>query len=303
MKKIIFTLLVLCALSLNAQDLFVGTYNIRNKNSSDSIKGNVWQKRSQVICDLINFEQPQIFGAQEVLYEQLNDMLLLLDNYDYVGVGRDDGKTKGEYSAIFYKKDRLKKLDSGHFWLNETPNKPVKGWDAACVRICTWAEFEDKTTKLRFYFFTLHMDHVGVIARKESAKLIIKKIKEINTKALPVVVTGDFNVDQNNEIYSIFTNSGILKDSYTSAKQRFCENGTFNSFSSDLKTDGRIDHIFVSPIFEVNNYAVLTDGYWTENKQISDNIQGNDAPKEISFKQYTKRTPSDHYPVFVKLHL
>ena len=114
----------------------------------------------------MNFESPDIFGAQEVLYAQLGDLLGALDGYDYIGVGRDNGKTKGEYAAIFYKKDRMKLLDKGNFWLNETPNKPKLGWDAACIRICSWGEFEQAETGFRFYYFNLHMDHVGVVARR-----------------------------------------------------------------------------------------------------------------------------------------
>ena len=113
--------------SLSAQ-MLVGSYNIRYKANSDSINGNVWQKRCQVLCDQVNFMAPDIFGAQEVLHVQLNDMLADLDGYDYIGVGRDDGKTGGEYAAIFYKTDRLRLLDQGNFWISETPDRPGLGW-------------------------------------------------------------------------------------------------------------------------------------------------------------------------------
>ena len=196
MKRYFTFALALCfCMALSAQNLFVGTYNIRNHNSSDDSKGNVWAKRCQVICDQLNFEDPDIFGTQEVLVGQLHDLLKGLDGYGYVGVGRDDGKEDGEYSAIFYKKDRLELLQKGNFWLNETPDKPVLGWDAACVRICSWGEFRQKETGFRFYYFNLHMDHIGIVARREAAKLVVKKIKEI-AKGAPSVLTGDFNVDQ-----------------------------------------------------------------------------------------------------------
>ena len=163
MKRYFTFALALCfCMALSAQNLFVGTYNIRNHNSSDDSKGNVWTKRCQVICDQLNFEDPDIFGTQEVLVGQLHDLLKGLDGYGYVGVGRDDGKEDGEYSAIFYKKDRLELLQKGNFWLNETPDKPVLGWDAACVRICSWGEFRQKKTGFRFYYFNLHMDHIGI---------------------------------------------------------------------------------------------------------------------------------------------
>lgn len=295
----LFFLLLLAGQAI-AQSLFVGSYNIRYHNSGDDQNGNVWSTRCKVICDQLNFEDLDIFGAQEVLDEQLNDLLRQLDNYAYIGVGRDDGKKAGEYAAIFYKKDRITLLRDGHFWLSETPNKPGLGWDAACVRICTWGEFEQKTTGLRFFFFNLHMDHVGTIARREAARLVVKRIGEM-AQGKPVVLTGDFNVDQNDEIYSIFTSSSLLADSYECARFRFAENGTFNSFNPDLKTDSRIDHVFVSPAFTVDRYAVLTNCYWTDSPDAVAQ-RGNDAPSEVSLTPHVRRLPSDHYPVLVKLH-
>ena len=303
MKKycLTFILFALAAMQLSAQ-MLVGSYNIRYKNDGDSIKGNAWGKRCQVICDQVNFMSPDIFGTQEVLHGQLLDMRDRLDGYDYIGVGRDDGKTGGEYEAIFYKTDRLRILDQGNFWLSETPDRPGLGWDAACVRICTWGKFtrQNATNDEAFYFFNLHMDHVGVVARREAAKLIVTKIREI-AQGAPVVVTGDFNVDQKDEIYRTFTDSGLLKDSFMAARLRFAENGTFNSFDADLYTDSRIDHVFVSPSIQVDSYGVLTNGYWVPNEQTEEKLKGHDAPQEISFSKYSRRVPSDHYPVFVRL--
>lgn len=304
MKRIVFSLLLiaLVSFSLSAQ-LLVGSYNIRYKNGGDSVNGNVWEKRCQVICDQVNFMAPDIFGTQEVLHGQLIDMQARLDGYDYIGVGRDDGKTQGEYEAIFYKRACLRLLDQGHFWLSETPDKPGLGWDAACVRICSWGKFAKMTATddEAFFFFNLHMDHVGVVARREAAKLIVAKIREIAHDA-PVIVTGDFNVDQTNEIYSIFVESGILKDSYQAARLRFAENGTFNSFNVDLYTSSRIDHVFVSPGTQVDAYAVMTDGYWVPSLDPGNMVKGHDAPQEIDFSCYARHLPSDHYPVFVRLN-
>ena len=303
MKKycLTFILFALAAMQLSAQ-MLVGSYNIRYKNDGDSIKGNAWGKRCQVICDQVNFMSPDIFGTQEVLHGQLLDMRDRLDGYDYIGVGRDDGKTGGEYEAIFYKTDRLRILGQGNFWLSETPDRPGLGWDAACVRICTWGKFtrQNATNDEAFYFFNLHMDHVGVVARREAAKLIVTKIREI-AQGAPVVVTGDFNVDQKDEIYRTFTDSGLLKDSFMAARLRFAENGTFNSFDADLYTDSRIDHVFVSQSIQVDSYGVLTNGYWVPNEQTEEKLKGHDAPQEISFSKYSRRLPSDHYPVFVRL--
>ena len=300
-------LALLFSVQIGAQELYVGSYNIRYKNGDDAANGNSWEQRCPVLCDQVNFEHPDVFGAQEVLESQLKDMLLRLDGYDYIGVGRDDGKTKGEYAAIFYDKQKLRLVDSGHFWLSETPDKPSLGWDAACIRICTWGLFNGngndnvndnlnlndngrstsgrllpkgrKNEKgLQFYFFNLHMDHVGVVARREAAKLVVERIRQMAGDSVPVVLTGDFNVDQHDEIYSIFTQSGLV-DSYMDARLRFAENGTFNGWHQEQKTDSRIDHVFVSQHFTVDRYGILTNTYWTDQR----------------------RLPSDHYPVFVKL--
>ncbi len=302
MNRFLFLFLALCmSIAMNAQNLFVGTYNIRYHNDADDRAGNVWTKRCQVICDQINFEDPDIFGAQEVLVGPLHDLLRGLDGYDYIGVGRDDGKEAGEYAAIFYKKDRIERLRDGHFWLNETPDKPALGWDAACIRICTWGEFRQKQSGMKFYYFNLHMDHVGIVARREAAKLVVKRIKEI-AKGAPVVLTGDFNVDQTDEIYSIFTKSGVLKDSYECARIRFAENGTFNDFHPDYTSTSRIDHVLVSPSLTVDRYAILDNMYWTADPAVTDDNKSNQAPGEVSFRKGVLRTASDHYPVLVKLH-
>ena len=318
MKKLLLLALILASLQLSSQQMLVGSYNIRYKNANDSINGEVWTKRCQVICDQVNFMAPDIFGTQEVLYPQLQDMKKALDGYDYIGIGRDDGKRGGEHEAIFYKTDKLQLLNHGDFWLSETPEKPGLGWDAACIRICTWGKFSVKVldTQYRrglfnrglkpkekvFYFFNLHMDHVGVVVRREAAKLVVAKIREI-AQGAPVILTGDFNVDQNDEIYTIFTNSGLLKDSYDAARIRFAENGTFNAFKTNYFTTSRIDHVFVSPSAKVEAYGVFTDSYWTPDNDPNDNIKASDAPQQISFDTYIRHNPSDHYPVFVKVKL
>ena len=316
-KLLLLALIIVASFQLSAQQMLVGSYNIRYKNANDSISGEVWAKRCQVICDQMNFMAPEIFGTQEVLYVQLQDMQKALDGYDYIGVGRDDGQHGGEHEAIFYKTDKLQLLDHGDFWLSETPDKPGLGWDAVCIRICTWGKFAVKAQNEQrhglfnrrkkepqqvFYFFNLHMDHVGVVARREAAKLVVAKVREI-AQGAPVFVTGDFNVDQNDEIYTIFTKLGLLKDSYDAARIRFAENGTFNAFKTNYFTTSRIDHVFVSPNTKVEAYGVFTNSYWTPDDDPDDNLKASDAPQQISFDTYIRHNPSDHYPVFVKVKL
>ncbi len=284
-KHFLLILSMIAALAVNGQELTVGTYNIRNNNRGDYKIFSGWNQRKEAMCAEINFIYPDLLGCQEVTHQQIVDMLALLSDYAYLGVGREDGKEEGEYSPIYYKKDRFKLLDSGTFWLAEEPTKPVMGWDAACKRVCTWGYFKDKKSKQKFYFFNTHMDHIGVIARREGAKLIMKKMKELMKTGEPVVLTGDFNVDQYNEIYTIFSESDLLKDCYANAKYRFAPNGSFNDFNPEGYTDARIDHIFVSKDVDVMRYAILNETDWRA---------GADGKK-------ARHVLSDHYPVFAKI--
>jgi len=303
MKSIVLRFVLIyfciCSLTLNAQKLTVATYNIRNENAWDIKNGNGWPERCPVICGLVQFHDFDIFGTQEVLHGQLVDMLGKLHNYSTIGVGRDDGKEKGEYEAIFYKKDKFKLIKSGGFWLSKDTNKPNLGWDAAYIRMCTWGKFQVKKDGFTFWFFNLHMDNEGVVARRESSKLVLNKIKEM-CKTGTVILTGDFNVDQHNESYTLINTSGILKDAYDLAKIRYALNGTFNNFEPNLKTDSRIDHIFVTSNMKVERYGILTDSYRSANGDGKD-IKSTNFPKEVSLQQHLIRLPSDHYPVEVQL--
>ena len=181
--------------------------------------------------------------------------------------------------------------------VNLESERPNKGWDAVLPRICTWGKFRDKQTGFTFLFFNLHMDHIGVQARAESAKLILKKLKEFPEK-LPAILTGDCNVDQHNESYLLLDNSGIMRDSYQIADFRYVPNGTFNAFHADRKTDSRIDHLFLTKEFDVKKYGVLTDTYRSEAKDAK-NEQNANFPKEVSMQKHVARVPSDHFPVMI----
>jgi len=271
----------------------IGTYNLRYANHGDSVHGNGWGQRLPVIAGLIRFHDLDIFGTQEGLYPQLKGLRDSLPGYTYIGIGRDDGQQAGEHSAIFYKTLVFTVLDKGDFWLSTITDRPNKGWDAVLPRICTWGKFRENSSGFVFYMFNLHMDHVGVKARAESAKLILAKIKEFPA-GMPIILTGDFNVDQSSESYALINESGVLKDSYELSPIKYALNGTFNSFRTDSKTDSRIDHIFVSGQFSVRRYAVLTDTYRTRNDSTA--VQGSpNFPKEVSLSRYTARTPSDHF--------
>ena len=274
MKKISVCLVFLIATSIAyAQTYRIATYNVRYDNKGDSL--NPWQQRLPGIVQMINFYDFDIFGAQEVLNNQREDLSKALPGFDYIGIGREDGDKKGEFSPIYFKTDKFKLLQKGTFWLAETTDKPVKGWDAALPRICSWGQFEDRKTGLRFFMFNTHFDHRGVQARKQSAQLILDKIKSIAGNA-PVVLTGDFNVDQFNESYTLLNTSGVMKDAFTTAPIKLATNGTFNSFDITTKTDRRIDHIFLTAAFEAKRYGILTD-------------------------TYNGKFPSDHFPVMIEV--
>ena len=295
------TLIASCGTSRRVTTLQVGSYNIRYENKGDSLKGNGWGQRLPIIAQQILFHDLEIFGTQEGYIGQLEGMKALLPGYEYIGVGRDDGKQAGEHSAIFYKTEVFDLLDHGDFWLSQTPDVPSIGWDAALNRICTWGHFRVKATRQELYYMSLHMDHIGVQARMESAKLVVDKIKEI-CGGKPVVLTGDFNVDQNNPIYNVFTGSGILSDSYEICEIRYALDGTANGFDPNSFTTSRIDHVFVTPGTRVIRYGVLTDTYRTMTPEAQKYENGN-FPKEISFQAYQARTPSDHFPLKVILQL
>ena len=292
MKHIASLVTVLAmALSVTAQSISIGSYNIRNANATDAKNGNAWAERCPRITSLVHYEAWDIVAMQEVLDAQLQDLRQELKDYDYVGVGRNDGATKGEYVPIFFKKSRIKCHQQGTFWLSETPEVVgSKGWDAALPRICTWAHLEDKTTKWKFWVFNLHLDHIGKEARVQSARLVLQKIGEMCGDA-PFIVTGDFNVNQHSDVYAELTHSKNLFDTYHRAHSRMAENGTFNGFNVEMNQDSRIDHIFVSKHFNVHRYGVLTPFYWKK------------PTAETPQKGSQLRHYSDHFPITSLLEL
>lgn len=167
-------------------------YNIRMNTTGD--KENAWPLRKDNVAGLLKFHEADIFNVQEALPEQMDDLSAMFPEFDHIGVGRDDGKRSGEHMGIFYRKARFEKLDDGMFWLSETPDKPGFGWDAVCNRYVSWIKLKDKTTKKSFYVLDTHFDHRGVKAREESAKMILKYIKDINKENLPLILTGDLNL-------------------------------------------------------------------------------------------------------------
>lgn len=232
------------------------TFNIRMDTPHDSL--NSWEYRKDTVCKYIQMKNLDIFGMQEVLHHQLMDLKEGLPGYEAVGVGREDGKEKGEYSPLFYRTDKYEVLDSNTFWLSQYPDSAgFIGWDGACTRIATWAKFKDKATGKIFMGVNTHFDHVGVEARREGALLIIQRIKEI-VGDKPAVVTGDFNVNDESEAYkTITTNEFVLRDAYKMTENKVGPNYTFHDYGRyPMEQREKIDFIFVTPQIKVLNTEI-----------------------------------------------
>lgn len=267
-----FIFLLCAGIAVQSQEYSAMTYNIRYATENDGI--NQWENRKDWVSTLIQFYEPDLFGIQEGLQTQVSFLDGALVNYKYVGVGRDDGDTSGEYAAIFYKSDKLEARDSGTFWLSQTPNEPSFGWGANFRRIATWARFKVKETGAEYLVFNAHLDHEVAEARLNSVKLIREKAKEWNTEDLPILIMGDLNARPDSPPIKYL--SSVFKDSKTiSEYPPYGPEGTFNGFNTAHPLDTRIDYIFVDEKVSVHKYAVIAD---TQNE----------------------RTPSDHLPVLIQ---
>jgi len=205
----------------------------------------------------------------------MQDLLAGLTDYSAVGVGRDDGKTKGEYSAIFFKKDELRLIEASTFWLSDTPEKVSVGWDAALPRICTYALFEHQESKRQYWHFNTHFDHMGVKARAESAKLIASKIESLVDGEEPVILSGDFNAEPQKEPIL------VLKNNYQDPADTIELKGpvgTFSGFQLDAPLDRRIDYIFYKSVKPIEC-------------------------QHLDTKRSNKRWISDHLPIYFKFKL
>ena len=277
MKTIVLSLLAIVFLATSCrrskvETINVATFNLRYDTPNDSLNG--WPNRKDDVAALIRYHDADIVGVQEALLHQLKDLEERLPDHSWLGVGRDDGKTGGEFSAIIYNKHHFQVLDSGTFWLSTTPEVPSKGWDAAIVRVCTWAKMKNRHMGKDFFVFNTHFDHIGVEARTNSSKLILEKITEIAGN-MPVVLTGDFNAEPATEAYK--TMVGSLVDARDkSALPPYGPVGTWNGFDHQATLDRRIDYVFVNDKVEVLKYAVLADAK-------------------------NNRYPSDHLPVLAKI--
>jgi endonuclease/exonuclease/phosphatase family metal-dependent hydrolase len=257
----------------------VMTYNIRLDTVVDGI--NRWALRKDRVINLIRYHAADLFGVQSALPNQIADLKAALPAFNWYGVGRDDGKCKGEFSAVFYRSDRFELLDKDTFWLSTTPKIPgSKGWDAYITRVCSWVKLRDRKTSQILYHFNTHFDHIGKIARQESARLIIARIQNITNLSAPTILTGDFNTEPNSDAYrTIITNSFLGDTKDLTATAHYGPNSTWSTFFVGRGLGDQLDYIFVTPQYlRILQHATLTD---------SNN----------------KYYPSDHLPVLAELVL
>ena len=279
MRKLFFLLfLLLLQIPLFAQNLNLMTYNLRYENDIDG--ENIWANRRDLIASQIEYYEPDIFGTQEGVTDQITWLDENLSNYKYVGIGREEGLggDVGEFSAIFYNFTKFNVIESNTFWLSETPSVVSKGWDANQYRICTYALFRDKKSGERFYIFNTHFDHRGDVAREKSAELILNQVKSLNKKNYPFVIMGDFNLTPDSNPIKLLSKE--LNDSRSiSIAKPFGPEETFCNFDICVPPEKRIDYIFTSKKnISVNKYAAIVD-------------------------VWNKHYPSDHYPVLINISL
>lgn len=248
----------------------VMSFNIRYGSANDG--GNHWNKRKNLVFDVLRDQAPDVVGVQEALRFQLDEIGVRFPEYGEVGVGRDGGM-KGEYSAILYRKDRFEVDGSGTFWLSDTPTISSKHWGNACVRICSWARLVDIESKQAFYVFNTHLDHRSQPSREKSVRLIMEKIQQ-RSDPDPFVLTGDFNADESNPAITYLKDLGLV-DTFRTLHPDAAEVGTFNAFKG--KADGgKIDFIFVRSNTRTLKASIVRD-------------------------HHDGRYPSDHFPVTARI--
>ncbi|MBY0492422.1 MAG: endonuclease/exonuclease/phosphatase family protein [Gemmatimonadaceae bacterium] len=260
--------------------LRVMTFNLRYDNPGDGV--NAWPNRRDGVGALLRFHGADVIGVQEALQRQLEDLDVRLPGFARVGVGRADGKTGGEFSAIYYRTSRIALVDSGTFWLSTTPEVVAsKGWDAALERIATWSHFRDRASGCRWLQLNTHFDHMGENARIESARLIRRRLATL-AHGQPIIMTGDLNADPTSAPYRVLTSEVIadgaapLRDAFVVSRSgHYGPASSWNAFTA-IEPGRRIDYVLVSEPIAVLRHAALTD-------------------------RLENRFPSDHLPVVADL--
>lgn len=234
--------------------LKVMSYNVRNSKAKDG--ENAWEERKAATPAMLDAVNPDIFGVQEAYPNQVSWITENCSRYVSFGVGREDGVDQGEHMSIFYNSEAIEMIEGGTYWLSETPDTVSKGWDAACKRTATWALLRDKDSDRKFYFVNTHLDHKGIEARRKGLALIVDKIGEMNAEGLPMVLTGDFNVEPADS--ALIELNQIMKSARVEAKNSD-ERASFNGFG--LLDQTVIDYIYYSGFAECTDFKVICDSF------------------------------------------
>ncbi|MFZ1518241.1 MAG: endonuclease/exonuclease/phosphatase family protein [Ignavibacteriaceae bacterium] len=276
MKNIIVLFIIVLSSSTiftQTENIKAMSYNIRCGYCEDSSSVNNWSNRKYLVAYLIKNHNPDLIGLQEAEMFQVNELIEMLDEYSWYGLSREDGKERGESTAILYKKKRFEVLSKQTLWLSETPELVSKGWDAALNRTVTIIKFMDKQSQQEFYYANTHFDHIGEKARTESSRLIVNLLSKYSNE-FPIIFSGDLNYTSNSTGYKIL--SSKLFDSKLISEKESGGNITFNGFGNDIKPDNKIDFIFVNDKVKVLNHIVDTT-------------------------TFNGLYPSDHYPVISEI--
>lgn len=277
MKKLLIAFMFLCCPGFtHAQALDVMTYNIRCGSCEPPEHTNYWKKRKYLVAHLIKIHNPDIIGLQEAEIPQVEDLVEMLDDYSWVGVGREDGKEKGETTAILFRHNRFSLQGQQHLWLSQTPQQVSRGWDASYRRTLSIAKLGDAATKQSLFVFNSHFDNNGELARQESAKLLLAEVAKMEAQGA-IVVTGDFNFNAGAKGYDIITQT-LADAGKISTTPATGGNKTFNDFGANTEENNKIDFVFVKKDAKVLTHKVDTT-------------------------TYNGLYPSDHYPVIVRLDL
>lgn len=268
----VLTLLMVSCAQPQDRTLKVMSFNIRNGEADDA--ENSWIYRAEAVSAMIKDQAADIFGVQEAYDYQVASILENCSNYEAVGIGREDGISEGEHMSIFWNKETIECLDWGTFWLSETPDVPSCGWDGACYRTATWAYLKIKSTSEKFLYVNTHLDHVGRVAEMEGLKLIMSRLDSLNDGSMPMVITGDFNVEQDSPVLADI--SARMHNARLEAEQ------TDNSYSFNDWGDERswciIDYIFYDGFNRCSKFETVTSEY------------------------LGKKYVSDHFPITAILH-
>ena len=280
MKEFLLVLILFTLQSfVSAFEIDALSFNIRFDNPKDG--ENAWPNRKEMVGQWVKSESPDVIGLQEALRHQIDDIKKVATAYSEYGVGRDDGKSRGEHCTILYLKKRfsLDKSDCGTFWFSDTPEKVAsKSWGNEIPRICTWARFIEKKTDKGFYVYNAHYDHRSQPSRLGASELIIQRISKRKRSNEPIILMGDFNASENNPAIKIFKDKPLnLVDTFRVVKPDEKMVKTFHGFRGGSLSGGKIDHVFMLPKL------------------------GKVSSAEIVRFNKEKRYLSDHYPVRAKL--